>query len=75
MIIIRTQDRMTLIKCKEVYAYELCVTDKETVYRLTDGENILGEYKTEERALEVLDEIEKHIECVYGAVIYRMPKE
>ena len=35
--------------------------------------NILGQYKSQERALEVLDEIQHYIE--YENIIYEMPTE
>lgn len=65
---IRSQDREKLVKCNdiairsflfnEIPKYEWCHSivgyfDKETEYET------LGSYKTKERALEVLDEIEK----------------
>ena len=48
---IRSQDRMDLFKVKELFIYK----DDNEDYNLAD----LGVYKTKERALEVLDEIQK----------------
>ena len=59
---IRSQDKRILQKVDNIYLnanYEnrrICTIDS------TDYESDLGEYKTKERALEVLDEIQKFIE-------------
>ena len=54
------------------------------IYFITDGRScVLGEYDTNERALEVLDEIQRLMIASlvdknldgYGVVIYEMPKE
>ena len=52
---IRSQDRTTLIKSNEIY-----ITEQQNKYliRAKRTSHILGTYKTKERALEVLDEIE-----------------
>ncbi len=57
MIKIRTQDRMGLFKCDGVYAYET-KRDKLIQFAISNGKDILGFYRTQERALEVVDEIE-----------------
>lgn len=48
---IRSQDRKELFKINEIHA--------EDSYLASDEFGFLGEYKTKERALEILDEIEK----------------
>lgn len=95
MLSIRTQDRMALVPYKgrilisikdgvvnfkqELARNTLVIVNEDNVYTQ------LGTYATKERALEVLDEIEKALrdDCVFststGAVliptVYRMPKE
>ena len=84
---IRSQDREVLLKCNQVYYCELnnkhvIITDLELVQRSYDYEP-LGFYETKERALEVLDEIQRLMIASlvnknldgYGVVIYEMPKE
>ena len=52
---IRTQDKKDLIKVDYI-SYEIAIEDKHILwYKSID----LGTYKTEERALEVLDEIQE----------------
>ncbi|WP_288910961.1 hypothetical protein [uncultured Thomasclavelia sp.] len=72
---IRSQDRYILTKNTNLY-----LSDEGIAYRiLNDNYDYLGEYKTKERALEVLDEIDQ---CMSEAVNnglnmahYVMPKE
>ena len=52
---IRTQDRECLTKVNHLYIYE----EGNNIYVINQQDDItLGEYKTKERALEVLDEIQ-----------------
>lgn len=53
---IRSQDKERITKVKEVY---LVKSNKQ--FRLYSDELFLGEYNSQERALEVLDEIQKNI--------------
>jgi hypothetical protein len=53
---IRSQDKERIMKVKEVY---LVKSNKQ--FRLYSDELFLGEYNSQERALEVLDEIQKNI--------------
>ena len=53
---IRTQDKTTLIRSYEIYIVE---HSDSYVIRAKRTSHILGAYKTIERALEVLDEIQK----------------
>ena len=57
---IRSQDKKSLIKVNKV-CFERNIDDEPTIYGYENYENYerLGIYKTKERALEVLDEIEK----------------
>lgn len=83
---IRSQDRTDLICTNRIYAVNNQIRTK--VYGEI-GFTVLGEYKTKERALEVLDEIEEKINLInlghdFGSpmvdfdnptYIYRMPEE
>lgn len=78
---IRSQDRKKLIKVDEVKIETVKEGNTFIYSHATD----LGTYKTKERALEVLEEINRHIEelynCKYGIeydlsqFTYEMPKE
>lgn len=92
---IRSQDKERLIKVSNVqYTYRKGdlysdVRGKHYIGTYYDNLEILGEYTTKERALEVLDEIQKKINLInlghdFGApmvdlknpsYIYEMPKE
>ena len=83
---IRSQDRTTLIRSYEIYIAE---HSNSYVIRAKRTSHILGAYKTIERALEVLDEIQRLIEDLqymsyaipndkftgYRPNVYKMPKE
>jgi len=74
---IRTQSKQSLVKVDNVSITE----QTKTRYNVDSGEWILGRYNSFERALEVLDEIQKFIESLFEsaieipAPIYNMPKE
>ncbi len=55
---IRSQDKMALAK------FDLCILEKydDKYMFIADHYKNMGTYKTKERALEVLDEIQEHIE-------------
>ena len=53
---IRSQDKLGLIICNGIGIYE-----KNKMYELAYGFTTYGRYKTKERALEVLDEIQSKI--------------
>lgn len=70
---IRSQDKMSLIKVNKV-CFERNVDDEPTIYGYENYDNYerLGIYKTKERALEVLDEIQGKIaqnECLKTMMI------
>lgn len=83
---IRSQDRTTLIR-----SYEIYISEQQNTYliRAKRTSHILGAYETYDRALEVLDEIQKKINLInlghdFGSpmidlkndtYIYKMPKE
>ena len=59
---IRTQDKTTLIR-----SYEIYIVEQQNMYliRAKRTSHVLGAYRTFERALEVLDEIQSFIENNY----------
>lgn len=73
---IRSQNRLQLVKVNYCYIMEqtdYCCIVGETI----DSGPLIGRYKTKERALEVLDEIQ-NIVVDYkemSRVVYEMPKE
>ena len=79
---IRSQDKKTLVKAdKLIIGYD----KNEKVYEIHNVYDSLGIYKSKERALEVLDEIQEKIinfefgeanEClISNEVVYQMPEE
>ena len=82
MVWIRTQNKKALIKVNELFIvkhYEDYMIMDYPNDNVNSGLN-LGVYKTQERALEVLDEIQEYIQhdCIdrdFVATIYQMPKE
>ena len=84
---IRTQNKKALVKVNELFIVEYykdyMITDYPDDYPnygVTDLGINLGIYKTKQRALEVLDEIQESIQhdCIdrdFVATIYEMPLE
>ena len=84
---IRTQDKMNLI---EVQSFQICYikNEDEEYWEIYTIGISLGKYKSRERALEILDEIQRLIEdlkymeyaidknkfCGYRSNVYRMPE-
>lgn len=78
---IRSQNKKELIPNPQ-FGIEQCEERYYIVDRYNFGNDfILGEYKSEERALEVLDEIQKLLialprtEIPFNDVVYQMPEE
>lgn len=73
---IRSQDKTTLIRSYEIYISEY--GKGSYVIRAKKTSHILGAYKTMERALEVLDEIQKifynNQKYINDVVVYQMPE-
>lgn len=66
---IRSQDKKTLVKAdKLIIGYD----KNEKVYEIHNVYDSLGTYKSKERALEVLDEIQS---CINNVNVYQMPEE
>ncbi|MGO0986691.1 hypothetical protein ACTPEW_12210 [Clostridioides difficile] len=57
MIIIRSQDRLYLMRVNRVE-----ISNKQVCAMLEDDTRKIGEYENEERAIQVLNEIQKFIE-------------
>lgn len=82
---IRSQDKMNLVKIRQI---SLNYSDKKQIianyipelYENSGGYyELLGTYKTKERALEVLDEIQHLLQTVYvgsaNRIVYQMPED
>lgn len=78
---IRSQSKETLLKVTKIF-----IQNNEIFANMEDGfDEMVGEYKSKERAIEVLDEIQTHIsrykvlevdECLEAEdVVYQMPEE
>ena len=80
---IRSQDKLDLLKCKSIHIEEIPSSTEVTIlcYASGDKYSTIGYYKSKERALEVLDEIQNKICPVdlinigYGTIVYEMPEE
>lgn len=74
---IRSQDKTTLIRSYEIYISEY--GKGSYVIRAKKTSHILGTYETKERALEVLDEIQKifynNQKYINNVVVYQMPED
>ena len=87
---IRSQDKEELVKCERITFIDN-ILDSETIsYRMLANNVYIGSYATKERALEVLDEIEKklsgievteitnksggNMNNIYPIIIYKMPE-
>lgn len=71
---IRSQDRKNLILAKDIVVTEKSIK----VYKETELSTTVGIYKTKERAMEVLDEIQNYIilpNTDNSAYVYQMPEE
>lgn len=84
---IRSQDKEVLLNIKGIQYQNYKLVENETVeaniliglYNYYDNE-ILGEYETKERALEVLDEIQKLLKTAelnddINVIVYQMPEK
>ena len=74
---IRSQDKTTLIR-----SYEIYISEQPNIYliRAKRTSHILGSYSTIERALEVLDEIQKLLKTAelndgINVIVYQMPED
>lgn len=63
---IRSQDRKILT--------EIHCLDIDDINQIWDGSSLLGKYSTQEKALKVLDDIEKELKYPYDEV-FQMPQD
>lgn len=63
---IRSQDRKILTEIHNL--------DIDDINQIWDGSSLLGKYSTEEKALKVLDEIQKRTEYLYPKA-FQMPQD
>lgn len=68
---IRSQNLFTLVKCERLFARQ-CASDSFCV--IEAGVITLGSYSTLDKALKVLDEIQKQIKYPYNEV-FQMPQD
>lgn len=66
---VRSQNLFTLVKCERLSVRQ-CASDSFDVFG--DGIINLGSYSTLDKALEVLEDMESHLECQYNTV-FQMP--
>lgn len=80
---IRTQDKLGLFESKGVKIREHAFENGTKEYLVLGNDNLynhLGTYKSEERAIEVLDEIQKLLiamprtEIPFNDIVYQMPE-
>ena len=74
---VRTQDKECLTNISNIqYVYKNNIHGLGTYY---DNLKILGTYKTKERAIEILDEIQDLLQNAYienaNRIVYKMPKD
>ena len=86
---IRSQDKLKLTKIDYLYVDKLNASDLDNRYEVEAGNLTLGIYKTKERALEVLDEVQNKLNIRHSSGasaefivlseiaprIYEMPEE
>lgn len=72
---IRSQDKCKMGKCAEFYINDSYDGDYDIEgYSIDDTPIILGTYSTEEKAIKVLDMIQKHIET-HSNNVFQMPRD
>ena len=72
---IRSQDKCKMGKCAAFYIDDSYDGDYDIEgYSIDDTPIILGTYSTEEKAIKVLDMIQKHIET-HGNNVFQMPRD
>lgn len=75
---IRSQSKLGIYKVDEIYVDERDFGNEDIQYYIMTNCVVLGKYKSKERALEVLDEIQKYIllpNTDGSAYVYEMPKD
>jgi hypothetical protein len=84
---IRSKDKTVLVETKRIIANGKCIVNQVLCQSEADDYDILGEYATKERALEVLDQIQQRLteghrsDVIVGATrvyrenVFEMPEE
>ena len=77
---IRSQDKLKLVKVNYVYAIENKINSFSIYGETIDSAPIIGRYETKERAIEVLDEIQKLLKTAelnddINVIVYQIPKD
>jgi hypothetical protein len=76
MVWIRTQDRESLVNVEEIILIRAAVCcPVPTLFHIDSKKARLGTYGTEERALQILDNIEHWLTSKHETIVYEMPKE
>ena len=75
---IRSQDKRTLLKANRIDVDDIDIICWDNDYRCS--ETYMGKYKTQKRALEVLDEIQEILNTfepknMARMIVYEMPEE
>ena len=70
---IRSQNKYTLVKCNNVYAYYDGKIGKNIIATNDYSNVVIGFYSTKEKALKVIDMIERHI--IYLSGVFQMPQD
>lgn len=69
---IRSQDKCEMAKCTEIYIDDYC--DGGYDIAIDSSTIVLGTYSTKEKAVLVLDMIQKHIET-HSNNVFQMPRD
>lgn len=74
---VRNQNKEEFVRVKSI---SCCYMDKKRQHRIVGycgGEDLyfMGDYKSKERCLEIIDEIQKLLCQEKSVVVYEMPKE
>lgn len=76
---VRSQSKLGLYVVDEIYIDERDFGNDDIQYYIMFGQVRLGKYKSKQRALEILDEIQRHLNdkdlADYKVFIYQMPEE
>lgn len=74
-MIIRSQDKTKLVTVNNIKYIAIRTEEKDQTYSITlkeDNDCILGYYKSECRAIQILDELTKHF---FEQITYEMPQD
>lgn len=77
---IRSQNKYTLINCKNIFIYHNTKTNKFIIATNDGGDIVLGIYSTEEKAKKVLDKIIERIKDIHcnnyrRDIVFQIPQD